>query len=170
VGGRWQRGTDEWFEFYQKNFLSVVRLLHALTPGMKARGWGRVIFVGTVGSARPSARMPHYYASKATLPNLTLSLAKELSDSGITVNCVSPGIVATTEIRERFTRRAQREGRPTDWPSVERDILEGFMPNPAGLVGEPEDVGFLVAFLASDRARYVNGADLRIDGGAADCV
>jgi NAD(P)-dependent dehydrogenase (short-subunit alcohol dehydrogenase family) len=169
-GGSWQSGTDEWVDIYQKNVLSGVRLVHALTPGMKARGWGRVIFIGTVGSARPSARMPHYYASKATLPNLTLSLAKELANSGITVNCVSPGIVATAEIRERFTRRAEREGRPADWPSVERDILEGFMPNPAGLVGEPEDVGFLVAFLASERARYVNGADLRIDGGAADCV
>lgn len=169
-GGSWQSSTEDWVDLYQKNVLSGVRLVHALTPGMKTRGWGRVIFVGTVGSARPSARMPHYYASKAALPNLTLSLAKELGGTGITVNCVSPGIVATGEIRERFTRRAEREGRPSDWPSVERDILEGFMPNPAGLVGEPEDVGNLVAFLASDRARYVNGADLRIDGGSADCV
>jgi len=169
-GGSWQSSTEDWIDLYQKNVLSGVRMVHALTPGMRERGWGRVIFVGTVGSARPSARMPHYYASKAALPNLTLSLAKELGGTGITVNCVSPGIVATEEIRERFTRRARREGRPTDWPSVERDILAGFMPNPAGLVGEPEDVGHLVAFLASDRARYVNGADLRIDGGAADCV
>ena len=169
-GGDWESPTAAWIDIYQKNVLSGVRLVHALTPGMRERGWGRVVFVGTIGSARPNSRMPHYYASKAALPNLTLSLAKELAGSGVTVNCVSPGIVGTTEIRERFARRVSREegGEPDD-ARVDRAILE-FMPNPAGVVGRPEDVGHLVAFLASDRARYVNGADLRVDGGAADCV
>ena len=90
--------------------------------------------------------------------------------SGITVNCVSPGIVATREILARFERRAERQGLSTDRASVDALILREFMPNPSGLVGTPEDVGNLVAFLASDRARYVNAANLRIDGGAADCV
>lgn len=169
-GGSWESPTADWIEIYQKNVLSGVRLVHGLVPGMRARGFGRVVFVATVGTARPRARMPHYYASKATLPNLTLSLAKELAGSGVTVNCVSPGIVATDEVRASFTRRAEQQGEATDWPSVERLVLRDLMPNPAGRIGTPEDVGRLVAFLASPGAGYVNAADLRIDGGAADCV
>jgi NAD(P)-dependent dehydrogenase (short-subunit alcohol dehydrogenase family) len=135
---------------------------------MKSRGWGRVVFVSTVGYARPNSRMPHYYASKMALVNMTLSLAKELAHTGITVNCISPGIIATPEIREMYERRAIQQGEPSDWASIEQRIVRGDMPNPAGIVGTPEDIGELVAFLASDRARYVNAANIRIDGGAAD--
>ena len=80
--------TAEWVGIYQKNVLSGVRLVHALAPPMAERGWGRIVFVGTIGSLRPAARMPHYYASKAVLPNLCVSLAKELGGQGITVNLV----------------------------------------------------------------------------------
>lgn len=169
-GGGWDSSTREWIQLYEENVLSGVRLVRALTPGMRSRGWGRVIFVSTIGSARPQARMPHYYAAKATLANVSLSLAKELAHTGVTVNCVSPGIVATDEVMESFTELAERKGLPTDRASLDRLIFDEFMPIPAGVVGDPTDVGNLIAFLASDRARYVNAADIRIDGGAADCV
>jgi len=166
--GTWQSPTSDWIDIYEKNVLSGVRLVQAFTPGMKSRGWGRVLFVSTVGYARPAARMPHYYASKMALVNMTLSLAKELAYTGITVNCISPGIIATAEIREMYARRAVQNGEPDDWASLEQKIVRGDMPNPAGIVGTPEDIGELVAFLASDRARYVNGANVRIDGGSSD--
>jgi len=151
-GPGWLDGsTRDWLAIYQKNVLSAVRLTQAFVPGMRARGFGRVIFVGTIGSSRPAARMPHYYASKAALPNMTVSLAKELARSGVTVNLVSPGLIATREVRERFSEERLRE-------------------NPSGAVCTPEDVGHLVAYLASPLSGSVNGANLRIDGGAADCV
>ncbi|MBW2242420.1 MAG: SDR family oxidoreductase [Deltaproteobacteria bacterium] len=169
-GGSWKSEMADWIDQYQKNVLTGVRLVQRLTPGMRERGFGRVIFVGTVGTLRPAARMPHYYAAKAALPSLTLSLAKELSGSGVTVNLVSPGIVATAEVLERFEAIAKKRGLPTDRSSVEELILEKFMPNPTGRVGEPEDVGSLVAFLCSEHAGYINAANIPIDGGAADAV
>ena len=169
-GGSWESPIEDWIDIYQKNVLSGVRLVHALTPGMRSRGWGRVLFVSTVGYARPSSRMPHYYASKTALVNMTVSLAKQLANTGITVNCVSPGIIATAEIKEMFRRRAAKTGKPTDWPSLEKQISSGDMANPAGIIGEPEDIGYLVAFLVSDRARYINAANIRIDGGTADSI
>ncbi len=151
-GPGWLSGSArDWIAIYEKNVLSAVRLTQAFVPGMKARGFGRVIFVGTIGSSRPAARMPHYYASKAALPNMTVSLAKELAHSGVTANLVSPGLIATREVLERFSEERLRD-------------------NPAGVICTPEHVGNLVAWLASPKSECVNGANLRIDGGAADCV
>lgn len=162
--------TDEWVSIYQKNVLSGVRLVHAFADGMQARGWGRIVFVGTVGAVRPAARMPHYYASKAVLPNVCVSLAKSLAGSGITVNLVSPGIIGTAEIRAMMMRRAEKRGWGSDWSVVQREAVKEMFDNPSGRVAEVEEVGELVAFVASERAGYINGANLRIDGGAADCA
>jgi 3-oxoacyl-[acyl-carrier protein] reductase len=170
-GPGWLDGTTaDWVESYQKNVLAGVRLVRGLVPGMHARGFGRVIFVGTVGSLRPGARTPHYYAAKAALPNLAVGLAKELAGSGITVNTVSPGIIATDEVRERFRRAAAKRGWSGDERELERRAVADFMPNPSARAGRVEEVGALVAFLASRHAGYINGANLRIDGGAADAA
>ena len=167
-GGSWSSPTEDWIDIYQKNVLSGVRLVQAMTPGMRERGWGRVLFLSTVGYARPNSKMPHYYASKMALVNMTVSLAKELARTGITVNCVSPGIIATAEIRAHVEKQATERGEPTDWKSLQEMASKTFMPNPSGLIADPEDIGHFIAFLASDKARYINGANLRIDGGAAD--
>ncbi len=151
-GPGWLDGTTrDWIAIYEKNVLSAVRLTQAFVPGMRARGFGRVIFVGTVGTVRPNARMPHYYASKAALPNMTVSLAKELARTGVTVNLVSPGLIATREVLARFPEERLRD-------------------NPSGAVCTPEDVGRLVAWLASPLSSSVNGANLRIDGGGSETV
>jgi len=170
-GRGWLDGTsDDWNDMWQTNVLSAARMVRLLVPSMKQRGAGRVLFLSTVGSARPRAQMPGYYASKASLANMTVSLAKELAGTGITVNTISPGIIATAEVRASLERRAAKEGWGDDWESIQRAAASDFMPNPSGRIGDVEDVGALVAFLASDRAAYINGADYRIDGGAADCV
>jgi NAD(P)-dependent dehydrogenase (short-subunit alcohol dehydrogenase family) len=101
--GKWDdAGTDAWLGMYQHNVLSAQRLIRALLPAMRTRKWGRIINLGTVGSTRPAARMPHYYASKGALATLTMSLAKEVAGAGITVNLVSPGLIHTAEVEASY--------------------------------------------------------------------
>jgi len=172
-GGSWfGADTDEvaWFDAYNKNVVSAVRVVRRFVEPMRAAGQGRIILVGTVGSLRPGTRQPQYYAAKGALPAMVTSLAKELAGTGITVNLVSPGIIATDEIRARFTARAERLGRPTDWESVQRLIFEEFMDVPTGRIPEPEDVGRVVAFLAGATGAFVHGANWRVDGGTGDAV
>ncbi len=159
--------SQDWIDIYQKNVMSGVRLVRAFCPGMRERRWGRIIWLGTIGSIRPAARMPHYYASKAVIPNLCVSLAKELADTGITVNVVSPGLIATQEVKASFLRRAAKKGWGDDWETVQRRAAEEMFDGPTKRIADVEEVGDLVAFLASERAGYINAANLRIDGGAA---
>jgi NAD(P)-dependent dehydrogenase (short-subunit alcohol dehydrogenase family) len=170
-GSDWDSSdTASWHGSYDVNVVSAVRVTQAFLPDMRAARWGRVVFVATVGATRPGDRIPEYYAAKGALPSIAVSLAKHLAGTGITVNCVSPGIIATPEIVERFTERARRDGLATDWPSVERLILDGAMTNPSGRVATPEDVGRFIAFVVGEPGWHLNGAHLRFDGGAADAV
>lgn len=168
--GRWiQTPIDQWVAVYQKNVLSGVRLVYALAPPMRERGWGRIIWLGTVGSIRPAARMPHYYASKAVLPNVCVSLSKELAGTGITVNLVSPGLIATAEVRANLMRRAAEKGWGDDWEAAQRGAIEEMTGSKgAGRIAEVSEVASLVVYLASEQAAAINGANFRIDGGASD--
>lgn len=170
-GRGWTEGNEtDWLDMFHTNVLSGARMVRHLVPGMREREWGRVIFLGTVGGERPRAQMPGYYAAKASLANMAVSLAKDLAGSGITVNVVSPGMLATAEVRASLERRAAKEGWGDDWDEIERRASRDFMPNPTGRLGRVEEVGHLVAFLAGEHAGYINGSNLRIDGGTADCV
>lgn len=172
AGAGWLDGTsDDWTSMFETNVLSGARLVRRFGPAMKERGWGRILFVGTVGTSRPRAQMPGYYAAKSSLPAMTVSLAKELAGTGVTVNLISPGLIATAEVREMMRRRAEKKGWGTDWAEIEKHAAKDtFMPTPSGRIALPEEVGALVAFVCSAWADSINGANLRIDGGAADCV
>ena len=161
--------TESWHGSYETNVVSAVRITQAFLPDMRAAGWGRIVFLATVGATRPGDGIPEYYAAKGALPSVAVSLAKHLAGTGITVNCVSPGIIATPEVLERFTERARRDGLGTEWDAVQQRMLEA-MPNPSGRVPMPEDVGRFVAFVVSEPGWHLNGAHLRFDGGAAGVV
>lgn len=169
ASGDWRSATTaQWVDIYQENVLSAVRMIDRFVPGMRARRWGRVIQLATIGALRPNKRMPHYYAAKSAMANLTASLAKELAGTNITVNTISPGLIHTPEVEASFRALAQRRGWGDDWAEIEARGVEQLMPNPCGRMARREEVADLVAFVASERAGYLNGVHLRIDGGATD--
>ena len=168
----WAESTPEsWLGLYNSNVVSMIRLIKALTPAMRERRWGRVIQVASVRATLPERTQPDYAATKAAAVNLTVSLAKDMAGSGVTANTVSPGGTLTAGVERMFRRVAERQGWPTDdWDEIERRVVATYLPNPVGRLGRAEEVAALVAFVASPLGAYINGANLRIDGGYAPTV
>lgn len=163
-------GEEAWIDIYQKNVLSAVELTQAFLPAMRERNVGRIIQIGTIGSTRPGNQMPHYYASKAALHNATLSLARELLGTGITVNLVSPGLIRTKEVEQSFRARAEARGWPNgpdDWDEIARRVLGERGGESAGRIARREDIADLVLFLASPRAAFISAANIKVDGGGS---
>jgi 3-oxoacyl-[acyl-carrier protein] reductase len=170
-GGTWETAEPEdWIAAYQVNTLSAVRVIRPFMGGMRERGFGRIIQIATIGTTRPNSRMPQYYAAKAALANLTVSLAKELAGSGVTVNTVSPGLIHTPETESYLRALAQKRGWGEAWEEIEPKGVRELTGSSAGRMAKPEEVADLVSFLASDRASYLHGGNFRIDGGATETV
>jgi 3-oxoacyl-[acyl-carrier protein] reductase len=166
--GSWEGSdSEDWIRAYQHNVLSAVRLTRHFLPAMRARGWGRIINLGTVGSTRPAARMPHYYAAKGALATATISLAKAVADSGVRVNLVSPGLIRTPEVEAAYLERGRREGWGPDWAAIERMVAADI---PIRRIARREEVANLVAYLASPLADAVHGQNIRVDGGGLGIV
>lgn len=163
----WDETTEEtWAQFYDGVVIVILRMVKALLPHLRSVGWGRVVNIASAQGGQPFAMMPDYAAAKLAVLNLSKSLSKELDRTGVAVNTVSPGIIATDTIRTRLTEAARREGRSTAWEDVEDHTIRTELDNPTGRMARPEEVADLVAFLCSPRAGYINGASIRIDGGS----
>jgi 3-oxoacyl-[acyl-carrier protein] reductase len=166
-GSRWS-SMDHWAEAWNSNILTAVRLTQLATTSMVERGWGRCIFVGTVGSRMPGQNNPAYYGAKAGLHGIVRSLAQELRGTGVTANVVSPGMIATNEVRDMVARRAARAGVDAGWEAAQAWALQHTMPNLTERLPDPVDIGRVVAFVASEAAWHITGADIAVDGGAVD--
>jgi 3-oxoacyl-[acyl-carrier protein] reductase len=141
---------EEWAEAMTLNLSSVRRFGHAVLPSMAAQRWGRIINI--TGSFEPPS-INGANVAKAGVHAWAKGLSREVAREGITVNCVMPGRIHSEQIDERMYPTEQARAN-----FVRANV-------PAGYFGQPEDVANMVAFLASERARYVTGQRLYVDGG-----
>src|SRR5699024_9415570 len=162
----WETTTPEdWWGVMNSNVVSRVRMIQAAVPLMRERGWGRVVNIGSRAVTTPLPNMVEYSAAKAAVVNMTTSLARHLAGSGITVNCVSPGVILTESLQHMFEERNRAKGSASTWSAIEAEVVSEYAPNPSGRLGRGEDIAAAVAFLASPAADYINGINFRVDGG-----
>src|SRR5262249_57616569 len=111
----WTSATPaDWTASFEQNYFSAVRLVQRLMPSLRASGWGRIINIATGWAIQPAAVMPHYAAAKAALVNSTVSLARQLSNTGVTVNTVSPGPIRTQTLERTMRGIAKQSHWGTD--------------------------------------------------------
>ncbi len=158
--------SEDWSRVYNNNVISMSRMIRLLVPHMKKNKWGRIIQISSCVATQPFHTMPHHSAAKAAVLNMTVSLAKELAETGITVNTVSPGVIVTESSKEYFRQMAIQRGWSTEWKDIERHVLHSILNNPTGHLGTSDDVATIVTFLSSPLSGYINGADIRVDGGS----
>ncbi|MUG98275.1 SDR family oxidoreductase [Scytonema sp. UIC 10036] len=161
----WMNSTpSQWLELYNINVVSMIRTTLLLLPQMRELGWGRIINIASTVATKPTS-VADYSATKAANLNLTVSLAQELAGTGIAVNSVSPGSIVTPRLNNIMLQIGLAQGWGTDLEQIQHHMLQGMMKNPADRLGTVEDVAHLVTFLCSPLADYINGANLRVDGG-----
>jgi 3-oxoacyl-[acyl-carrier protein] reductase len=143
---------DAWREAYDHLVLAPRVLIEAVLPGMRERGWGRIVNVGSSATEEPIPGLALSNAHRRALVGFLKTLSREVAGDGITVNDVATGRFATDRLAANWGSREE----------MERGAVEGI---PAGRLGRPEEYGDLVAFLVSERAGYVTGTSIAIDGG-----
>lgn len=155
--------TDEsWLTDLNANLMSAVRLDRILVPGMVERGSGVVVHVSSIVSRMPQAGQVAYSAAKAALNAYSRTLATEMGQHGVRVVNVLPGFIATPGAIAFMETMAETQG--TSLEETQRMLVER-LNVPMGRPGEPEDVAEMIVFLASQRAKWLTGAQYRVDGG-----
>ena len=149
----WERATDA-------NFLAVVHFAREVIPHMQRTRWGRIITITSVTTKQPVADLVLSNAVRAAVVGLVRSLANEFGKDGILVNNVGPGYTATDRLKELAKSRSDACGKP------EKDIFEAWSADsPLKRLGEPREIADAIVWLASERASYITGQTILVDGG-----
>ncbi|MGA2219618.1 MAG: SDR family oxidoreductase [Terracidiphilus sp.] len=154
-----------WAKHFQSMVLSVIAITDRVLPNMRARHWGRVITSTSSGVVAPIPNLGISNALRLSLVGWSKTLSREVGKDGITSNIILPGRIATGRIQFLDEAKAKREGR-----SVEEVAAESTATIPLGRYGKPEEYADVVAFLASERAAYLTGSVIRVDGGLISSI
>ena len=140
----------QWDRMFNVHLNGTYNCFRAVLPGMRERGWGRLISTSSMGAFTGGVRLSHYCAAKAGIAGLTIAMASELARTGITVNAVAPGVIDTPMVHESPTRWVER---------MTKTI-------PMRRLGQPEDIAQAVAYIASEEAGFLTGQILSPNGGS----
>jgi 3-oxoacyl-[acyl-carrier protein] reductase len=151
---------DDWQLAFDLNFSSAVRLNRLVIDGMRERRFGRIVTVLSKTIKEPEDRLGLSTVARTALSSYSKLLAQEVAADGITVNAVLPGSIETDRLRSVIDAQAKAGGREAD----EQRALR-LSSVPAGRFGMPGEVGDLIAFLASERAAFITGQNIAVDGG-----
>jgi 3-oxoacyl-[acyl-carrier protein] reductase len=158
--------VSDWARCFQNNVMAAVHLIHLLAPAMRERGWGRIIQIASVVATSPANSNADYAASKAAMVNLTLSLARSLSRTGVTVNAISPGMIQTPAIDSWLALIGEENG----WGDDQEKSVEAALniyPQLVGRLGQPRDIANMAAYLSSPVADFISGSNVHVDGGVS---
>jgi len=151
---------DQWLSALDLNFFSTVRLCRAALPYMRRQQWGRIINFLSFATKEPVNGLALSTAARLAVIGFAKSLADEVAIEGVTVNSILTGYILTGRSLGLFQSRAEASGK-----TVDEIVKQNSAAIPAGRLGRPEEMADLALFLASDRATYITGASIPIDGG-----
>lgn len=162
--------TDaDWLRFFETNVLSGVRLSRHYLAGMRARNWGRIVFISSESALQIPAEMIHYGMTKTAQLAVARGLAETTVGTGITVNSVLPGPTASEGVATFVTQMAKARG--VDFQTMEREFFE--TARPSSLLkrfATPDEAAAMIVYVCSGRASATNGAALRVDGGVVRSI
>jgi 3-oxoacyl-[acyl-carrier protein] reductase len=152
--------SDDWRKAVDANFMSTVYFAREVIPHMQRKRWGRIVTITSITTKQPVADLVLSNAVRAAVVGLVKSLANEFGKDGILVNNVGPGFTATDRLKELAKSRSKSLG------VAEKDLFEGWAADAAlRRLGEPKEVAETIVWLASERASYVTGQTVLVDGG-----
>ncbi|KAA3620393.1 MAG: SDR family NAD(P)-dependent oxidoreductase [Calditrichaeota bacterium] len=154
-------GEDGWQRGFELTLMSAVRLIHAVLPGMKKRSWGRIVNITSISVKQPIQGLFLSNALRPGIIGMAKSLAEEVAGLGITINNVCPGWTETERVNEILQARIESSGKTMD--EEMRLATESI---PMGRMGKPAELAAMIAFLCSERASYITGVSVPVDGGS----